>query len=344
MKSIYDIKTTQLIYFFIFLTITSCSFFTKKYESPAISWHEDFYRNLNSNVLDLKDPLKVFEFVFDHLREDATIFPSENFYYFNMVTSGHYVRGSLALHATTRDEGILEFAYYEVGATDTKTPFRHMLELNERNGVHVKKVSDNKYSVLYKKKKVFFSLKSNNDINIYDKKLLANESIVFNSNDESGLDFQIIYDSSNHHAYWVLNQRTFRNETFELIQNNLLIGNRSQFVFYLLESQKKMILVGALQYNVLRNEWYDGPFDQVADNAAYEKKINLKDFYLKIRPEVKKDSIDEYGLNLSRAGRIAPMPYFIYETIDELQIIIDKCEKKFKKQESNFIRCITPEP
>lgn len=339
-----ELKVVSYLIPVIFVLSAGCAGNLSRSNASGICWHEDFYYHLNSHLVDPRDPMQVFDHVFGSLREDANIYPSENYYYFTLAASGRLLRGSFSLQAATRDQGLIHFDYDEAGGVDDDpSPLGHHLKLGPRDGVIVKKLSDNRYAVSYKGKRVLFTLRSRNDTSLSGMTLFEHESILFNANDESGLDFQLIYDRSTGHAYWVLNQRTYGNETFKTVQGDFVVGRRTQFAFYRMDSQKKMVLVGVLKANVSRNEWYDGPFDQLADNAAYRGEINLKAFYLKALPKLKAELVDDYGF-FEDGGRIAITPYRHYENLTELGLAIRECERKWRQKNERFIQCITPAP
>ena len=64
-------------------------------------------------ALNVDDPMAVFGFVFGSLPERVTVYPTENYYYFGFLQGGIRYAGNLRLDARTRDDGKLNFAYYE---------------------------------------------------------------------------------------------------------------------------------------------------------------------------------------------------------------------------------------
>ena len=85
----------------------------------------------------------------------------------------------------------------------------------------------------------------------------------------------------------------------------------------------RKVLVGIHGSNATVNNYYDGPFDQLADN--YVDQTNISE-YLQLTSSTLKGRIDKYGYFTDRQGgssRVAVSPYFVYFSDNELNFIMD---------------------
>src|SRR5690606_32993746 len=63
--------------------------------------------------IDPEEALSVFAFVFANLRDEVTVLPTENYYYFSFFHGGVEWAGNIRLDVIDRDEGAVHFAYFE---------------------------------------------------------------------------------------------------------------------------------------------------------------------------------------------------------------------------------------
>lgn len=298
--------------------------------------NEKFINGLYQD-LDLNNPEEVFRYVFSRLEKEVIIYPTENYYYFNFPMHGKIIWGSISLFANNRDNGVLDMGYIEKIDKTQRSDFSPVgggSNFTEKDGVLVKKIDDFKYSVTYEGKTVIFRI---NDIGLTPpKNLPENESFVGPSFDESGLKFFLMFNNTEQKLFWVLNEDNFVPEGFTNYNGDIVIGNRTEFAFYVDKKNNRKILIGVEGLNVLQNNWYDGPFDQMPDNYVYTEKIELKKYIEANYPEVA-GRIDKYGNYIDEEGaRIAIAPYMVYFSKEDLNITVDAC-----KSESAFYSCIT---
>jgi hypothetical protein len=110
----------------------------------------------------------------------------------------------------------------------------------------------------------------------------------------------------------------------------VIIARRTGFVFW--EDPiggGRKVLIGVSHDQVLSNGYYDGPFDQLADNDA--RQVNIQGYLEKAYPQ-HKGKLDLYGY-YDRGGsklRVAPANYRHYEEmsgfIEESRRIISERE------------------
>ena len=298
----------------------------------------EFINGLYNN-LNLAEPKQVLRFVFSNLNDQVVIYPTENYYYFTFPAHGKIIFGSIGLFAYYRDEGVLFFGYYEKmdKFTEPKSPIiGNGANYTAIDGVFVKKIDDFHYSVTFESKTVIFKL---NDVGLAPPRtaVLRNDEIfVGPSFDESGLKFFLIFNNATKHLYWILNEDNFVPESFSNYKENILIGNRTEFAFYNDEVNNRKILVGVNEHNILQNNWYDGPFDQMPDNYVYIGKVEIKKYLEAVYPHLK---IDKYGRTLDTGVKVAVPSYLFYSSNEDLVSMISSCKGQF--QGSQFYACIT---
>lgn len=295
------------------------------------------------NDLELGDSKQVFRYVFSRLEDEVIMYPTENYYYFTFTAQGKTIWGSMSLSAHDRDDGVFDFGYIEKNDKFRQADFQPVGgcgTYTAKDSVFVKKIDDFRYCVTFEEKTVVFKL---NDVGLAPPekaKLRDDEIFVGPSFDESGLKFFLIFSKAEEHLYWILNEDGFVPENFTHYTDDLVIGDRTGFAFYLDRENNRKILVGAEGFNVLQNNWYDGPFDQMPDNYVYTGQIEVKRYIEASYPNVK-GRIDKYGNYLDEEGvRVAIAPYLVYFSVEDLVSVIESCEASALSK-SQFYSCIT---
>lgn len=286
--------------------------------------NETFINNLYTEV-DMKNPKDVFRYVYMQLADEVTIFPSENIYYVKFALFGKIHYATLTMYVEDREQGILGFGY--VNREEHKSRQKHfpMLggshDFGKKDGLIMKKIDEFTYSTTYLDKTVVFHL-FNDGINPPKKaKLRSDEEFVGPTFDESGLRFFLVFNKTVNRLYWVLNEDGFVPETFYQYSDNVVIGDRTEFAFYDDKENSRKIMVGVEGENVLQNNWYDGPFDQLPDNFVKVGQLEVQK-YLEKHYSFYKGAIDKYGHFKGKKGsRIAVAPYIVYFKQDELRFV-----------------------
>ena len=121
-----------------------------------------------------------------------------------------------------------------------------------------------------------------------------------------------------------------------VIDDNLILETASEFVFYTDKSNNnRKILVGVNSKNALQNNYYDGPFDQLADNYIKDDTL-AKDIQLAY-PDTQ-GRIDKYGVFTDiPEARVAIQSYFYYESVEQLTSLVKWCQTNA----TAFYACIT---
>jgi hypothetical protein len=139
----------------------------------------------------------------------------------------------------------------------------------------------------------------------------ADERFVQRTFDESGLGFFLLFDETCRQFRWVLNEELPVPEHWRELAPNVYQGRRTGFVFQCARGRKHLVAVRG--QSVDRNDYCDGPFDQLADNFARE--THLREFLEKANPQLR-GRIDDFGnFTDERApARVAIAPYATYYT------------------------------
>ncbi len=292
--------------------------------------------------LDLTDQREVFRFVFSQLDDEVTVYPSENYYYFEFTARGKTLAGSISLFPEDRDSARVGFGY----ATRLEDKARHKryfntgegAKLTAQDGVRLEALDAFTYAVRFEGKTVRFHLYNPGLEPPQKAALRPDERFVGPSFDESGLRFYLLFNETTSKLFWILNEDGFVPETFRTTDiEGVVIGDRTEFAFYVDSVQTRKILIGVAGLNVLHNNWYDGPFDQMPDNYVYTGQIDLKK-YLMAHYGYEASAIDDYG-NYGAASRVPVAPYTVYFSEDALRLV-ETCTAS-EPEPPAFYACLT---
>ena len=265
------------------------------------------------------------------------VYPSENYYYFILNADGKQMWGNIWLSTKTRDDGVLSFAYFE---------FREFPNTQERGQTHAKlytkaddldieKIDRFTYLLRYKGKEVAFNLHqlSQEPPNLFP--LGDGEVFVQRTFDESGYQFFLLFNDLKNYFFWVLNEEELVPDPLQPLQDDLLVGKRSGFAFWVDAAHgDRKVLAAIRRESQSRNDYYDGPFDQLADN--YVDEVGILDYLLQAAPQLE-GRIDKFGyyLNRQRESRVALSLYFIYTNEESLKQFIARA--RASEDPSQFI-------
>lgn len=320
----------------------------------AILTHENYLAQLNTQ-LDLDNIAAVFDYVFSALPEEVKVFPTENYYYFKFYADGKEIWGNVRLSALDRDEGKLHFAYWEFNnLPERQNDHEYISEyklFGPDDGLRMKKQTSFSYAVSWRGKTVVFNL---NEISQEPNAsaIRDDEKFLMRTFDESGLIFNLIFRENDNNFMWVLDEKNNIPEEFMDLGEGLFLGKRTQFAFYddgspppslTSARQGRKILVGVYAGNIRRNNYFDGPFDQLADNFITGE--GLRPYIERAYPTTRGE-VDEYGYFLESDGsrasrRVAIAPYYTYLSERNLLDFMNKCQKSERDEE--LITCLTDE-
>jgi hypothetical protein len=305
---------------------------------PTLHKHEDEMREvMRLSTVDIADPLAVFAFVLNSLPERVKVYPTENYYYFRFTHNGVEYAGNIRLDASDRDQGKVQFAYYEqttLWRDDTPNFFK---VLDESNGVKLEKLARFEYRLTYRNKSVVFEL---NDLsNVKPGKAMAeNERFIGPVFDESGVRFFLLYHPSIKNFLFVLDETVAPTDGYAASgrEKRLLLGKRTGFVFYRDEKLERKILVGVLEDNARINNYFDGPFDQLPDNFIEGE--TLRDALIDIDPRLK-GQIDRFGGTPDGVIRYMIAPYLLYKDLRDFAPFEACAARNRKRDEASYYRC-----
>jgi hypothetical protein len=308
-------------------------------KTPKVHFNQDYIEGLYTEI-DISNPKNVFELVFAQLRDTVTVYPTENYYYFSFNTGGKTYWGNLRLDASDRDKGVIHMGYFKFDDYQRYRESNNYYKLfGKEDGVEVKKVRDLVYAVSYKGRTVTFRFY---DIGLkppVKAKLAPGEVYVGPVFDESGTRFFLIFSRIQKNFFYVLNEDDVMTEKFEPINPLVVAGERTGFAYYLDAKYDRKVLIAIHGVNAQKNNYYDGPFDQLPDN--YNDKIDMRKYLEEAYPGIK-GKINSFGIYIDRpAARVAISRYYVYQDPRELGFVYDCL--RLKLPEPKFYACITPE-
>lgn len=293
--------------------------------AATILTNEDLIESLNSSTR-ITEPLVVFRYVFSALDSRVDVYPSEGYYYFIAVVDGILLHGAIGLFIDKRDKGLLGFAY-EPMANGT-WPSRVLREgiqtnLSYRDGVGVSRHSADEYVVSFEAKSVTFVLHDASG-NTAPLPGLNSKEISFGTTfDESGLQFELIYDDRCEGFLWILRDDVPVPEHFDAYGPDIIVGRRTAFAFYVDVLNRRKVLLGVELESVRRNNWFDGPFDQLADETLRRHGRAFR-AAVESRYPALKGGVDDIGVFLDDSEvRVAIVPYLEYTNLTELAQVVD---------------------
>lgn len=295
--------------------------------------------------LDLADPHAVLRFVFQNLDDEVFVYPTENYFYFRLYAQGKPIWGTLGLLALDRDQGVLSFGYSEHNEDPNRSDPLNGVggggAYSAREGVRVVRIDDLTYSVSFEGRSVVFHLNDAPLAPPVRAKLSVSEVFVGPIFDESGIRFHLLFDNDQSHLFMILNDDQSVTDVFRALDQDLVVGQRTGFAFYTDHDNDRLILVGVRGENAIKNNWYDGPHDQMPDNYISRGLIPGYQAYIEASYPNLRGRIDRYGNLLDAPGsRVAVAPYLVYFDEEDLITRIRSCRASAETQ-SAFYVCIT---
>ena len=311
----------------------------------------DSYRPLGTDhvdlsltgAVDLLDPIRTFNQVLGAIGDEVTIYPTENYLYFRFNTGEDQIRGNLRLPPSGRNEEIIGFAYYNFRfeSGDYRFNVRHV-KLGPSDGLELERIDGLTYLLKFGPEDLLVHLNKVVQKPPPAGRLRPSEVWVQNVRDESGINFSLIFDKHKKEFRWILDERKPNVTNFRWVRlgriiplGELIVDYRTGFVFLLDEEYGcRKVLVGVDKINLKKNNYYDGPFDQLAVNYVNEKS-KLADFIHQAYP-LTKGRIDRFGRYLHRDGaRVAITPYAHYSSLSD---IVDWVKSAFAKADKLIYR------
>ncbi len=290
-------------------------------------FNQKWVEGLLTDSLDLDDVDEVFWHVFSRLPDEVVIYPSENYYYFKMYVDQRQIWGNIRLAAGRREKGVLSFAYFEYKESQfvSDPRIKRSKFFTVADGLLIDEVDPFTFVVRYDGREVTFHLHelSQEQPNLFE--LGEDEVSVMRTFDESGYQFFLLFNERTNYLFWVLNEEEPIPDILEPLGEDLLVGRRSGFVFLVDRAHSdRRVLAAVHGDNATVNNYYDGPFDQLADN--YVEQTNVS-HYLELAVPTLQGRIDKYGYYTDREGgssRVAVSPYYVYFSVRDLEQFMER--------------------
>lgn len=293
---------------------------------PLILLNQQLIEGYAEDDLDPRNINAMFWAVFSGIPEDVIVYPSENYYYFKMFTGGQQFWGNIRLPAGERDEGVLAFGYFEFNDVPPApgTRFSRFKTFKAEDGLILEKINRFTYQATYKGKTVTFNLFQLDQQPPQLFTLGTDELFIQRTFDESGYQFFLLFNERLNYFFWVLNEEENVPDILDSQADDLVMGRRSGFAFWIDKANgDRKILAAISQINVSRNNYFDGPFDQLADNYAEEVQIAK---YMQLANPSLEGRIDQFGYfnDTDRPLRVSLSHYYRYTTDQSLDAFVSK--------------------
>lgn len=303
--------------------------------------HEHMIRDVRTAVdPQACSPGEVLRDLFAQIAPSATVYPTENYYYFSFHRGGKSYSGSLRLALDSRDKGILQYACYETytGWLEVDPKAGVQKDLSASDGVVVTKIGDFEYDVAVNNATVKFLLNRidqtpNND------NLAAGEKFAGRIFDDSGLTFDLVYNPAAKAFYFVLDSERGVSDAFVKLKSRVYVGKRTGFVFFEDGAPKRLILIAAHSEEIAKNTAYDGPFDQLPEN--FYKEIDFWKYVYDAYPGLA-GKLTPGGTEIASGLIFALAPYRHYRSRVDLRFA-DACMRN-RPAGTKLILCLIGEP
>ncbi len=263
---------------------------------------------------DFNDSTDMFEYVFMSIPPYAVVYPTELYYYFRVDFPDGEVSGNLRLVELI--DGRFSIGYFKVD--NPHESFSRFFDAND--GVSIKKITDHLFKVSYKGHTVYFQYPSLSDETPRTQSHSLDETFVSKIRDESGVVFNLYFNNATRAFYYSLDSDSPFNDDLVKLSDSVYLGERTRFAYYHESISNRYFLLAVSVDNVARNNYFDGPFDQV---PPY---LNLKEMIELAYPYTKISRVDKYGNFLFEEGmRVAISPYLDYFNTDEILSLVDNC-------------------
>ena len=297
---------------------------TPSERSSYLLFNQKWLEGQFQSSLDLTDVDAVFWHIFSRLPDDVVVYPSENYYYYILYVDRRQTWGNIRLPAGRRENGVLSFAYFEFKESPYVSEPRAggTKYFTDADGVRVEELDRFTYSVTYRQRKVTFHL---HELSQEPPKLFQlgdGEVSLMRTFDESGYQFFLIFNERKNFFLWVLNEEEPLPDVLQHVEDDLLVGRRSGFAFWQDDAHDgRKILIAIRGQNATRNDYYDGPFDQLADN--YVDQTRISEYVIRASPSLR-GRIDKYGYftDRVRSSRVSISPYYVYFDQDALKFFL----------------------
>lgn len=296
-------------------------------------------------VKNINDVDMVFYEVLKRLPKDVFLHTTENYSYFTFVDGGVEYQGNIRIEETA-EINQLNFAYSVRPAPWISEPTVYYKLFKNDRAFQISKLAPDSFGIKFLGLSRVFHQANVAAVRPPDRMVKQGETFLGECLDESGLRFFLLYDEVANTALYVLNESPPVPDKLEPAKDEagadmkgLEVGLRSGFVFVRDRETSRRRLVGIHAGNADRNNYFDGPFDQLPD--SYEGPMSIRDMFTRIDPKLA-GQMDKKGNFLNDSGsRAVVNPYLSYNSVSDLQPLLScidiaaddvtyrKCFKKF---------------
>ena len=214
--------------------------------------------DLAPNSLDITDTSRVITFILDSIKENAPVYPSEQYFYYKFKVGPRLISGNLRF--CNSKNGVVNFGYFD--EFDPKIIFHGAI----RNGVNgVVEKSHDKVKLIFAGRTRNFSLSKTLHPNSHPPikiDIAEDEELITQVQDESGFAFSLFYRGRSRQFYYCLRYSPENLIAIKIGGADVFLGDTSRFAFVQDDLGRK-VLIGVLHSEVESNTYFDGPFDQV---------------------------------------------------------------------------------
>lgn len=306
--------------------------------------NQHFLETIRATKINLENPREVFAFVFSQLPATVHVYPTENYYYWRLQANNQEIWGNIRLDLEDREKGIVSFAYFSaIGRPEKKEDLdtgQQYSQLGAADGVVLSKTAPLRYALAYQGKQVEFWLNDLAQTLPAGMQLAAGEELMARTFDESGFQFVLLYQRQPTGFRFVLDETAALPDTLEGRADRLWVGRLSGFAFYADDLGRK-VLIGVDADNTRRNNYYDGPFDQLADNFIEGDKLQkaMEESYPYLQGRINQRGIFMTAQGQQSGERLALTPYLAYNSWEELRGFVSGCRSE--KKEEAVIACLS---
>ncbi len=279
-----------------------------------------------------QDPRAVLHHVLVWLPDNPVVYPSEMYYYFEFLDGPHVLSGNLRF--TDAHNGVLHMGYFD----RTGNAENIAKSWSEHEGVQVRfNPDDSTMTIRFEQHEKRFRI-FDPPTHPADATFADEPDLVFVTGliDESGFHFDLFF-SAMHNTFFYTRRSNcpFPAQMHVLDETSsykLLMDSISRFVF-LEQTEAPLILVGVDLANVVENNYYDGPFDQIPPRLPIKALLERAYPYV-----VYRGGINEHGefIELS-AQRVAISPYLQYGSVSDIR---DHVVLRYEHNETGVSRWI----
>jgi len=305
---------------------------------PKLQTNQNYVEQvLATETLQVNNAAAVFSYVLNSLPDEVVVYPTENYFYFSFLQAGVKYSGNLRLDASDRDSGKIHFSYFRANSEWADAQTGISKTFSQMDGVAIVPVDRLRYRVTFRRRSVLFNLNDLSKVQPPTGTLAAGEEYIGPVFDESVTQFFLIYKNITKGFLYVLNEIRKNPDVLVPVKSHprLRVAQRTGFVFYQDHLIVRLILIGVFERNVVLNNYFDGPFDQLPDN--FIKGDRLKAALIDQRPE-RAGTIDRFGKLLEGSSRISISPYLNYLSLDELYGF-DDCAQKYQASPEKYYTC-----